>query len=49
VKGSVLLLVKGSPAPAGYTKIGTTRLHLNQNGEDRDGDDSATFDVYVKN
>ena len=49
VKGSLLLLVKGSPAPAGYTKIGTTHVHIKESGDHDDGDDSDSFDVYVKN
>jgi len=52
--GAVFYLVHGSPAPPGFTLIGTTTIHVSQPqaGKHDDDDDEGTivrFDVYKKN
>ena len=54
-RGAILFLAKGSPAPGGFTFLGTVKehFHLTQNDHkrtDRDNDDveAVRFDVYRK-
>ena len=54
VSGSLLLLVKGAPAPSGYKFLGHTRLRFEDEApEDHHmeyrEDDARWFDLYIKN
>lgn len=54
-QGSIFYLVSGSPAPKGFTLLGSTTIHVRppqaSKNEDKDHDDSLTIrvDVYKKN
>jgi hypothetical protein len=52
VPGAILMLKSGTPAPAGFTKLGKMKAEYRattpqNNGAD--GDVDVTFDLYVKN
>ena len=46
VTGAILTLIQGSPAPAGFTKIGTTLFQYKTNNN---VGELITLDVYVMN
>ena len=49
MSGAIVLLPPGSPAPAGFTLIGTTTMQVKRTDGSGGNGPPSTFNVYQKN